>query len=371
MSASPEPSEDWPVRYLDGVRAAPHEARARIAGGRLELSGTDTGTVYWPLIEVRVLETPDGALPGVLAPDPDTSARILFADPSLVAALEAATPRRGWLGRIDWPVARQVALWTGGAVASILFVLFVAIPLAAERLVALIPADFERRFGAEVVDALAGSIARDRKKPFCAGNSPPPLLAEIARRLEDRADLGGRLTIRIVDSPVINAFTGPGGQIVILRGLLELAQSPEELIGVLAHEVAHAERRDPMRGMIRSVATGAIVGLVFGDPIFFSSAAAFATLYIGISYSREVETATDARAFELLAGLGVPSAPLGAILVRMEKAAGIPTSGLLAHLSTHPPTAERMAAAAAAPASTRPKWEIDGPDWRALKAACP
>lgn len=370
MSALPETSREWPVRYLDGVRATSHNATVRIVGDSLELAGIGLDTLHWRLVRLRLLEKPEGELPGTLAPDPALPARILFADASLVAALHDATPRKGWRGRVDWVAARNLAKWIGGALASILFVLFVAIPLAAGQLAQAIPADFERQFGAKVVDTLAASIVRGRKRQFCADNSSQPLLAEIVRRLEERANLHIPLTVRIVDSVGINAFAGPGGQIVVLRGLLDFANAPEELIGVLAHEVAHVERRDPMRGMIRSAAVGAVVGMVFGDPIFFSSVAALATFYIGISYSREVETATDARAFELLAEIGVPSVPMGTLLARIEAAVGMPTSGLLAHLSTHPPSSERMAAAARAPSSTWPRWEIEERQWRALKTVC-
>jgi len=368
MSESAEPPARWPVRFLDGIHPVSRDATALIADGRLELARADAETAFWPLTLVRLLEAPQGELPGVLCPDPASPARIHFADPAFAAALRAALPRQGWWSQVDKPAARRLTLWLGSAVAGILFVLFVAIPLAADRLVALVPEAYERKFGAEVVDAVAGAMAKDRRNPFCE-DATPPLLMEITSRLEDAATLRHPLTVRLLDSTDVNAFTAPGGQIVVLRGLLDFARTPDELIGVLAHEVAHAERQDPMRGMIRSVATGAVLGLVFGDAIFFSTASAVLTLYIGIKYSREVETATDARAFELMSRIGASPAGLGTFFERLDRREKERSSGLAAHLSTHPASAERAAAAALAP-QARQSWKIEPARWRQLKAAC-
>jgi len=52
---------------------------------------------------------------------------------------------------------------------------------------------------------------------------------------------------RVVDDKDVNAFSLPGGFIYVNRGLLEFAQSDDELAGVLAHEVVHAAHRHMMK----------------------------------------------------------------------------------------------------------------------------
>ena len=47
----------------------------------------------------------------------------------------------------------------------------------------------------------------------------------------------------LVESPAINAFATPGGIVLVTRGLYELLQSEDELAAVLAHEIAHVQRR--------------------------------------------------------------------------------------------------------------------------------
>ena len=47
----------------------------------------------------------------------------------------------------------------------------------------------------------------------------------------------------ILDTPSINAMAFPGGIVVITRGLYALLASEDELAAVLAHEIAHVNRR--------------------------------------------------------------------------------------------------------------------------------
>lgn len=44
---------------------------------------------------------------------------------------------------------------------------------------------------------------------------------------------------KVIDSPDVNAFSLPGGYVYVNSGLVNLAESDDELAGVLAHEIAH------------------------------------------------------------------------------------------------------------------------------------
>ena len=45
----------------------------------------------------------------------------------------------------------------------------------------------------------------------------------------------------VVDSPQVNAFALPGGEIYVFRGLLEFVESESELAAVLGHEMSHVD----------------------------------------------------------------------------------------------------------------------------------
>lgn len=50
-------------------------------------------------------------------------------------------------------------------------------------------------------------------------------------------------TFKLVESEDVNAFSLPGGTIYVFEGLVKFCESDDELAGVLAHEIAHAEQR--------------------------------------------------------------------------------------------------------------------------------
>lgn len=110
---------------------------------------------------------------------------------------------------------------------------------------------------------------------------------------------GVRLTI--VDDPTVNAFTFPGGEIILSQGLLKQTQTPEELAGILAHELGHIEERHVLQKLVNALSTAAILHLMAGD---FSSAFAIdpSTLLsiAALSFDRGMEEEADRRARDRL-----------------------------------------------------------------------
>lgn len=75
------------------------------------------------------------------------------------------------------------------------------------------------------------------------------LLGRALGRYAHRQDLVWRFGI--LDSDTVNAFSAPGGRVFITRGLYQLAESDDELAGVLAHEIIHIDRRHALRIIAR------------------------------------------------------------------------------------------------------------------------
>ena len=73
-------------------------------------------------------------------------------------------------------------------------------------------------------------------------------------------------TFKVVDSPEINAFALPGGFIYVNRGLIEAAETQDELAGVLAHEIGHVVARhgadQAVRAGLVQTGLGALGGLL-------------------------------------------------------------------------------------------------------------
>ena len=65
----------------------------------------------------------------------------------------------------------------------------------------------------------------------------------VAQNIARSSDAKIPITVRVIDSPEINAFTLPGGIIYVNTGLLHAAGGEAQLAGVLAHEIAHVACR--------------------------------------------------------------------------------------------------------------------------------
>jgi len=148
-----------------------------------------------------------------------------------------------------------------------------------------------------------------------------------------------------------NALALPSGTIVLTDQLVQLAECDEELMAVLAHEIAHIERRHGLRQVLQASALGLVTLAVSGDVSSVSSTvAALPVLLTQMGYSRAFEREADRYGAELLARHGIATSHLGAILSRLENSRNCArhddcknaAGDWQNYLSTHPPTAERL-----------------------------
>jgi predicted Zn-dependent protease len=75
-----------------------------------------------------------------------------------------------------------------------------------------------------------------------------------------------RFEVTVVKSDVVNAFALPGGYVVVFTGLMKKAESPEEVAGVLAHELNHVLQRHGLERIIKQLGFVAVISIVLGNP---------------------------------------------------------------------------------------------------------
>lgn len=164
--------------------------------------------------------------------------------------------------------------------------------------------------------------------------------------VEALAAIGGKLTAGsahryrwfVAERPEVNAFAAPGGVVVVFSGLLTSAATPEELAGVLAHEVAHAELRHSLRGMVKGLGLRALVALVMGD-ISDNVLTGAATRLTELRFSRDAEREADANGLQRLVAARI--SPHG-MLRFYERLTAEQRPSPPALLSTHPASGERL-----------------------------
>lgn len=145
----------------------------------------------------------------------------------------------------------------------------------------------------------------------------------------------------VIEDSSLNAFALPGGRIVVHSGLILRADKVEEVLGVLAHEIAHVTERHHARGLISRM------GLTIVLSSFFASESELADLIINtggnlqaLKYDRELETEADEKGLEILEKAGIN--PAGMITFFLKLEAQSEGNYVPAFLSTHPATTERI-----------------------------
>ncbi len=140
-----------------------------------------------------------------------------------------------------------------------------------------------------------------------------------------------------------NAFALPSGIIVLTDELVLLAEHPNEIIAVLAHEVGHIQHRHALRSLLQNSALVLVIASVTGDVTSITGlSAALPTMLLEAQYSRIFETEADQFALEYLQEQGIPLRHFTEILQRMEK--GKDTQNQLPnYLASHPSTEDRVA----------------------------
>jgi predicted Zn-dependent protease len=228
----------------------------------------------------------------------------------------------------------------------------------ADWIVDRIPVAQEQKLGAQVFNSHKAGLK-------LIEGAPRDMVREIGARLTQGSRY--QFEFHVTDDKSVNAYAMPGGYIVMHSGLLALAGSADEVAGVLAHEVAHVERRHSLRGMVKSAGLYATASLVFGD---FASLAGIGADLLNLKFSRDHERDADSTGLTLLVKAGLEPSAMATFFRKMAAQGG----GVPAFLSTHPASEDRFAdierAVKALPEAARAVSPL-AYDYAGIKAALP
>jgi len=168
----------------------------------------------------------------------------------------------------------------------------------------------------------------------------------------DRPFTHGGYHFAILVSDEINAFACPGGTIFITRGMIRTAANEDELAAVIAHEVAHINKRDGVAAIKSARWTQALTVIGTTAAKNYSPAEigqlvslfegsiddVFKTLVVN-GYGRSQEYAADEGAMQFMAKSGYNPKALGDFLKRLAQKGKSSGGGIM---QTHPGTADRI-----------------------------
>jgi Zn-dependent protease with chaperone function len=326
--------------YFDGKSSKPHPVSVVCSGGLMSLRDDANGlridlklddlSVAPPLGTTRrVLELPGGARCETSDLDAVQQLQALRGYPhqkglQLVHRLESR-----WHLVIACAAGLLLGLW--GLVAY-------GIPWMAKRAAFATPKP--------LIDTLSKqSLAFLDKQLFDPSHLDPGRIDHLQHQFQDLVqDSGSGVKARLVfrRSPKMgaNALALPSGLIIMTDELIDLAQNDRELLGILAHELAHVEQQHGLRNTYQSAGLFLLISMLLGDVTSMTStAASLPSILIETGYSRQFETVADTFAGRYMLQHGWGTKPLRDILQRLFGERGKP---LPAFLSTHPGTEERL-----------------------------
>ncbi|MDX9754209.1 MAG: M48 family metallopeptidase [bacterium] len=193
---------------------------------------------------------------------------------------------------------------------------------------------------------LSQSIAQQEK--IITDKPVNDYVTQIGQRLVAASNAAGQPRyFYVLQKDEVNAFAIPGGHVYVHTGLIEAADNEAEVAAVIAHELAHAERRHPTQQLSRQIGTQMVMDLVFGKNAGqLQQTAASLVATSGISaYSRSAEFEADAIGTTMLNQAGYDPAAMATFfnkLAMMERQAGVGETRNF--FATHPPTQDRIQA---------------------------
>lgn len=323
------------ARYYDGRTAVPHTVQLRVCGSVLFLQGDN-------------LERRD-ALAALSIPAPLGSAprTILFADGGRCevedvqgfAALFPAGPGSNLEGRWLYAITALV-LAAGLAVAAYWWGLPYLARLVADRIPDAVLTEMDGYWFGNLDDSVLGASGLD-------GARRQAIEQRVADLILPAGAVRPQLVFRGSERLEPNAFALPGGSVVILDGLVELADE-DEIVAVLAHESGHVSQRHALRQLLQASLVGLIVAWYVGDSS--SLLAVVPSVLLQTRYSRDLERSADEFAIEVMRLNHIPPGRLADLLLKLQARQAQDEAGfvrrldsVLDYLSSHPASEERIA----------------------------
>ena len=159
----------------------------------------------------------------------------------------------------------------------------------------------------------------------------------------------------LVQSPEINAFVAGGANIFIYTGLINKTETPEELIGVMAHELGHITGGHLIRGRqaMERASYESILGTVLGigAAILSGNGEAANAVITGssslaqrryLAHSRVQESSADQAALKFMDSAQINPKGLISFMEKLESEEFLPAERQSEYVRTHPLTRNRI-----------------------------
>ena len=178
------------------------------------------------------------------------------------------------------------------------------------------------------------------ENPYLESDTVQAFVEGIRNRLcEANGIVDTSVTIHILVQADINAFALPGRNLVLYTGLIQYCKTPEELAGVLAHEIAHMEHEHVMKKVMKEVGLSMLTTIAGGEG-GGEIGRQVLKLLTSSAFDRDQENEADNSAVQYMAKADMDPEHFANFLFRLSQEKGdIPRNFAL--LVTHPNSKDR------------------------------
>jgi Zn-dependent protease with chaperone function len=263
----------------------------------------------------------------------DPIQNIKISDSDFVNRIQDFRKKKGnqsWYHKLMDMGIKAHILFTVFIFAIIGFGYFYAIPWVAEKAVVIIPEDYDSHLGTAFFEQNMLFSDIDTKKTKALNLFTKELKLKNTKKLK----------FTVVNSPIVNAYALPDGNVVVFSGILNTMKDYDELVGLIGHEVAHVNHRHSMKMVCRNLSGYIFVSAILGDANgIMATIGDNVNNLQSLSYSRNFEHEADVEGFEIIALNKINPKGMSNLFKRLqdEEVVSIPE-----FLSSHPVTTERI-----------------------------
>lgn len=297
---------------FDGRSAVKHRVELSLAPSGITLNVDDGRSLVWQFDSLQWNPASDRKNPPYHIDHPAEGHRVeslIVDDPDFIDNLRRIAPEA-----LDSPMDRNPLMkWSFIFLGLVVLPFFIyglwtfAIPALSDKVAMQVPTSWEEKLGQKVFDVFfSGDLTKLTDAQIQA-------LDKIEERLLlDLPDQPYDIRIHVDNRDVVNALALPGGHVVIFQGLINQTERPEELAGVLAHEIQHVLKRHSTKSILRSLASQMLLTLMVGDVNgVMNGTIGLAEELNGLKISRGMETEADIEGMKMMIGAGID--PIGMV----------------------------------------------------------
>ncbi|PCI38023.1 MAG: hypothetical protein COB46_12315 [Rhodospirillaceae bacterium] len=355
--------QTFDATYYDGRTAVRHDVTVQLYAEALDILGADGQVIeQWPYQAISLSDQGGGTTRLVVE---DSEARLVLSSSEAFQALKNRAPN------IDSQKQRTLrnmglsVLVTVGLIG----VAYVSIPVMASAVVAMIPYETEKNIGEGYAKDMQALFSKTKAPNQCTEDAGVQALNTMVTYLSAYSSGPFGYQVDVLDNTMVNAMALPGGHMFIFRGLIDKAESSDELAGVLAHEMAHVNHRHGMHGVVRSFGFQMLSDMMFGGNVMGN----LSNIMMMMSHSREAERQADIDAIETLRRANISTAGIARFFERLKDKEDEGKGSFFKMpnmLSSHPSSDVREALAREVQSTSSTGWALSEAQWKNLKAIC-